>query len=256
MRRALRAAVLGLFAWAACAPSPLEIVADGAAPHVAAGVLAVQLEGWPEALSTATLEGGRQSVVGDVVRVQHRSEPLALRVAEIEASAWSEALECDTRCGDPALAGLVEDVASAGEGARARAVRAVRIIAEEVQPERVVRPQTPAVTWQRKRGDCTEMSELAVAALRRAEVPARMVSGLAWIEGAWRPHAWVEFAAGATPEEGWATADPAYGVVPAPLDRVRLFLWPAEGWEALREGDGLGLRVRAVDAALAAEEEN
>ena len=124
------------------------------------------------------------------------------------------------------------------------------------QPERVVRPQTPAVTWQRKRGDCTEMSELAVAALRRAEVPARMVSGLAWIEGAWRPHAWVEFAAGATPEEGWATADPAYGVVPAPLDRVRLFLWPAEGWEALREGDGLGLRVRAVDAALAAEEEN
>lgn len=229
----------------ACAPRPLEVRFEGEPPAPEDGVLVVTLAGWPDP-PEQRLEGGRQSRSGSVVQVVRPDRPLRVGVSELDAQAWADSLACDEGCRSTLLDPAVSDVVGVGESVRARAVRASSLVASHVRAKRVVRTRTPAQTWRSARGDCTEMAELTVALLRRADVPARAVSGAAWIDEAWRPHAWVEYAAGETPEAGWASADPAFGVVPAALDRVRLFAWPSAGWESLRDADGeVGVRILA-----------
>jgi transglutaminase-like putative cysteine protease len=68
-----------------------------------------------------------------------------------------------------------------------------------------------------RRGDCNEHAVLAVALLRAAGVPARMAAGLAYQQGAFYYHAWVEYW-----QNGWRTMDPTWGQLPADLGHIRL----------------------------------
>jgi transglutaminase-like putative cysteine protease len=95
-----------------------------------------------------------------------------------------------------------------------------------VTAARVTGPSSPGETLARGTGDCTEQASLLVALLRSLNIPARVVVGVAAVDDAWRPHAWVEYAdeTRMPDEQGttWRTADPSFGAVPASVDRIRL----------------------------------
>jgi hypothetical protein len=69
-------------------------------------------------------------------------------------------------------------------------------------------------------GDCNEHTMLAVAMLRAAGIPARPVSGFAYAENAFYPHAWVEAWLGGQ----WVSMDPTFGTAPADPARLRMFV--------------------------------
>jgi hypothetical protein len=69
-------------------------------------------------------------------------------------------------------------------------------------------------------GDCNEHTMLTVALLRAAGVPARPVSGLAYLDGSFYFHAWAE----AWFDGRWVPLDPTFGETPADPARVRLFV--------------------------------
>jgi len=71
-----------------------------------------------------------------------------------------------------------------------------------------------------RQGDCTEHTVLTVALLRSLGIPARPVSGLAYVQGSWFFHAWVEVNLG----QGWEPVDPTFGEAPASAGRIRLFI--------------------------------
>jgi hypothetical protein len=67
-----------------------------------------------------------------------------------------------------------------------------------------------------RRGDCNEHATLAVALLRTAGIPARIVIGIALLDGRFYYHAWLEYWDGR-----WVTADPTWGQHPADIGHLR-----------------------------------
>jgi hypothetical protein len=114
----------------------------------------------------------------------------------------------------------------APEAGTAEAVGALKPwILENIRQGDAVGPPSALATLRTRRGNCNEISVLAVALLRAAGFPARMAFGIAYIEGAFRYHAWAEARAGGR----WVPFDPTFGQLPA--DPTHLLL-AAGGMEA------------------------
>lgn len=67
------------------------------------------------------------------------------------------------------------------------------------------------------RGDCNEHAVLLAALARSVGLPARVVAGLVYLDGAFLYHAWCEVWLGR-----WVTADPALGQLPADATHLKL----------------------------------
>ncbi len=67
------------------------------------------------------------------------------------------------------------------------------------------------------RGDCNEHAVLLAALARSIGLPARVVAGLVYLDGAFLYHAWCEVWLGR-----WVTADPALGQLPADATHLKL----------------------------------
>jgi hypothetical protein len=98
-------------------------------------------------------------------------------------------------------------------------------IQENIRQGDTVGPPSALATLRTRRGNCNEISVLAVALLRAAGFPARLAFGISFIEGTFRYHAWVE----ARAEGRWVAFDPTFGQIPA--DPTHLLL-AAGGMEA------------------------
>jgi len=67
------------------------------------------------------------------------------------------------------------------------------------------------------RGDCNEHATLATALLRAAGIPAKILAGLVYQDGAFYYHAWVAAYVGK-----WIAMDPTFGLFPADAARIKL----------------------------------
>lgn len=181
------------------------------------------------ALEVDALDGGRQSVERQpdggirltIVRESRfRALPWPGPVAAPDDAQDAFAIP------DPAVAARAQQWALGATDVRSVVVQLTDALGRVVTAARVTGPSSPGATLARGVGDCTEQSALLVALLQSLGVPARVVVGVAALEGAWRPHAWVEYAdASRVPGEvgtTWRTADPSFGEVPASVDRIRL----------------------------------
>ena len=72
-------------------------------------------------------------------------------------------------------------------------------------------------TLEARQGDCNEHTQLAVALLRAAGIPARVAAGLAYVDGKFYYHAWPEVWL-----ERWVAIDPTFGQFPADAAHLRL----------------------------------
>lgn len=67
-----------------------------------------------------------------------------------------------------------------------------------------------------RRGDCNEHTQLFVALARAAGIPARVASGLTYVDGKFYYHAWPEVLL-----RGWVAVDPTFGQFPADAAHLR-----------------------------------
>lgn len=67
-----------------------------------------------------------------------------------------------------------------------------------------------------RRGDCNEHTQLFVALARAAGIPARIATGLAYVNGKFYYHAWPEVRLG-----DWVAVDPTFGQFPADAAHLR-----------------------------------
>jgi len=72
-------------------------------------------------------------------------------------------------------------------------------------------------TLRARKGDCNEHTQLAVALMRAAGIPARVAAGLAYLDGKFYYHAWPEVFL-----ERWVAVDPTFGQFPADAAHLRL----------------------------------
>ena len=70
-----------------------------------------------------------------------------------------------------------------------------------------------------RRGDCNEHAQLFVALARAAGVPARVASGLAYVDGKFYYHAWPEVRL-----RTWVAVDPTFGQFPADAAHLRFVM--------------------------------
>jgi hypothetical protein len=90
-----------------------------------------------------------------------------------------------------------------------------------------------------RRGDCNEHAQLFVALSRAAGVPARVASGLAYVDGKFYYHAWAEVLL-----RGWVAVDPTFGQFPADAAHLRFVVGGlARQAELLRLVNGLTIDV-------------
>ena len=173
------------------------------------------------------LAGGRQALAGDTLRVRRE------QAAELAAS-WSFSKphgNVTTRyrrelAEEPLL--QVHDLTIASLAVRIAGLdRDPRVIAEKVNTwvhdslrKQVTFsvPNALAVLRTRK-GDCNEHTQLYVALARAIGIPARIATGLAYVNGKFYYHAWPEVYL-----SDWVAVDPTFGQFPADAAHLRFVI--------------------------------
>lgn len=158
----------------------------------------------------------RQRVRGGVLEIVREPWPPHPRVATVPDPRLREPepfLESD----DP----LVVRRARAAVGdARDDVERTQRLVAwlhERMRPEPVATVPSARAVARTLRGDCNEYAVLLAAMARAVGIPARVVAGAMYVDGAFAYHAWNELWIG-----DWVAVDATLGQVPADATHVKL----------------------------------
>lgn len=195
------------------------VLAAGVRPNAPIATLRLRLSGG--SLEGLDLEGGRQHLTGDTLRID--TERTATLVAAYRLP------NADPAMRDFLLPGLLIESTDLRIAAQARV-----LAAGERDPRRVVERLThwvagavrgdtssdvsgAAGVLDRRRGDCNERVQLFVALARALGVPARPVAGLLYARGRFYYHAWAEVYLG-----DWVAVDPNFDQLPADAAHVRL----------------------------------
>ena len=171
--------------------------------------------------SSFNLNGHRQRVepteTGHRMTIERHHQPSLLTETERAAYLADSSM---LSINHPKLQAAARDIktgANAGEGV---GPAVVDWVFKKLKKKPVVSLPSAVQVLEMREGDCNEHATLAVALLRAAGVPARLASGLAFLDGKFLFHAWVEYHDGAR----WVSADPTWGQEEADVGHVR-FLW-------------------------------
>jgi hypothetical protein len=175
------------------------------------------------------LDGGRQELILHPTDPERRKLRLIPRggntsTPRVELTKLPESF--DIWLAEEALiqAGHPSFVALAGEVAQGKTIyEAVSATSDwvyaELKKQNVIGVPSALQTLQDKVGDCNEHATLTVAILRTAGIPSRLASGIAYLDGRFFHHAWVEYWDG-----DWLTVDPTWGQMPADLGHIRFII--------------------------------
>lgn len=133
------------------------------------------------------------------------------------AAAWLQA-DSTMQSDEPRVRALAQEIV----GATADTIEATRRLVEWVYTyltkEGTIGVPNALATLDSGRGDCNEHAVLLVALARAAEIPARPVAGVVYMDGKFVYHAWAEILVG----NDWLAVDPAFGQVPADATHIAL----------------------------------
>jgi hypothetical protein len=118
---------------------------------------------------------------------------------------------------DPAIVARATSIVGDATDPVARARRLVDWVHAHVTPEPVASVPDARTVLRTLRGDCNEHAVLLAALARAAGIPARVVAGVVWSDGAFLYHAWNVFWLGA-----WVSADATLGQLPVDATHVAL----------------------------------
>jgi hypothetical protein len=170
------------------------------------------------------LNGGRQSLSGDTLRVRRESD-------DALAAAWSLAGLKDVfrlrfkrelgeepllQVDDERIKSLAVRIAGDDRDPRVVAEKINRWVHDSLRKEPTFSVPNAVEVLRTRVGDCNEHTQLYVALARAAGVPARIATGLVYVNGKFYYHAWPEVYL-----KGWVAVDPTFGQFPADAAHLR-----------------------------------
>ncbi|MEX2180964.1 MAG: transglutaminase-like domain-containing protein [Gemmatimonadaceae bacterium] len=198
-------------------------IAAGALPGAdGPSQLRVRLTGVP--LGGFDLHGGRQRLSRDTLRVTREGRDVLAADWTLATSGvgfrqrWRNELRAEPLL--PVTHREIVELAVRIAGNE----RNPRVVAERINRwvhdslEKVVTLTVPSAlqVLRSRRGDCNEHTQLYVALARAAGIPARIATGLAYVNGKFYYHAWPEVRL-----RDWVAVDPTFGQFPADAAHLR-----------------------------------
>lgn len=197
-------------------------IAASALPSTEVSSLAVRLSGVP--LDGFAIAGDRQSLTGDVLRVTREGASalqadwsLATRTPGFRTRFAAElAAEPLLQVNDRAIVALAVRIAGNERDPRVVAERINRWVYDSLEKAITISVPSAVQVLRTRRGDCNEHTQLYVALARAAGIPARISTGLAYVNGKFYYHAWPEVRL-----REWVAVDPTFGQFPADAAHLR-----------------------------------
>jgi hypothetical protein len=172
-------------------------------------------------LDPADVGGGRQSLSGNVLTIRKESldhgdgdgdrggDELAVFLAP------SPFIQSD----HPKIRERAAMIVGDSEGLLEKARKLIDWTYDTIEKRPVLSMPDAISTLENRMGDCNEHAMLLAALARAAGVPARVASGLVYLDGRFYYHAWNLLYVGK-----WVTADAAFGQFPADATHIRFAL--------------------------------
>jgi len=181
-------------------------------------MLRVQLRGVD--LTGFDLDGGRQHLEGDVLTIQ----PLATNAVD---AAWQlpgkPAVDPKYLAAEPLIQSKDDDlfllaykIQNFQHDPRTAAALLNRWVHDSIADRVTFGVPSALEVLKNRVGDCNEHTQLYVAMARAIGIPARIASGLAYVDGKFYYHAWPEVFLG-----DWVGVDPTFGQFPADAAHLR-----------------------------------
>ncbi len=184
-------------------------------PRLRVRLSGVQLAGYD-------LDGGRQSLRGDTLRIERRPVPatsfsLTTRAPAFISRFKSElATEPMLQSNDIAIVQKSIAITGLERDARRVAEKLTRWVHDSLAKEVTFSVPNAVQVLRTRRGDCNEHTQLYVALARAVGIPARIATGLAYVRGKFYYHAWPEVWL-----DDWVPVDPTFGQFPADAAHLR-----------------------------------
>jgi hypothetical protein len=231
----------------------LEATAIAAGVRLTAALPRLRVRLRAAALDGFDLDGGRQTLAGNLLEVRRETDSsIAAGAAALPSSAvlsfrYKAQLGAEPllQVGDARLQALVGRLSVGTSDKRVIAERLLRWVYDSLRKQVTISvPDALRVLAQRS-GDCNEHTQLYVALARTAHIPARMASGLAYVNGRFYFHAWPEVFLGS-----WVAVDPTFGQFPADAAHLRFVVGGLTRQAALLSLIG-SLRIDVLEPAPA-----
>jgi hypothetical protein len=189
--------------------------------HASLSELRVRLSGVPLNSAQFTLDGGRQQRRGDTLIVR-REPPEELEARYPRFVGHFHELRPDLRAEpfleaeNPEIVSLAQRLARDDPDPRAVAQRIAQWVHDSVKKQVTIGIPSALGVLHTRVGDCNEHTQLFVALARAAGIPARVVAGMAYVDGKFYYHAWPEVLL-----RHWVAVDPTFGQFPADASHLR-----------------------------------
>jgi transglutaminase-like putative cysteine protease len=227
----------------------LETTAIAADKQMASRIDALKVRLSGVSLEGFDIAGQQQTLIGDTLIIR-RAPDNALAVADklpypmrdMENSRAEPMLQ--TR--DPEILALAQRLAGSERDARIVAERLNRWVYDSIGHRITVGVPNALQVLRSRTGDCNEHTQLFVALARAIGLPARIASGLAYVDGKFYYHAWPEVLL-----NDWVAVDPTFGQFPADAAHLRFIVGGlGRQTELLRLMGNLEIDVLATNAAV------
>jgi transglutaminase-like putative cysteine protease len=177
------------------------------------------------ALDGFDLKGGRQEFDGRTLTITRETQeqllaryrtildgPLVNSRPDLRAEPFVESTH-------PEIVALAQRLARGMRDPRIVAQRINEWVHDSIRKEITIGIPSALHVYHTRRGDCNEHAQLYVAIARAAGIPARVASGLAYVDGKFYYHAWPEVML-----RGWVAVDPTFGQFPADASHIRFVI--------------------------------
>lgn len=201
----------------------LELSAIAANKRIRANLSVLRVRFAGPSLEGFDLDGGRQQFDGRTLTVTRESQvqllpryrtmleaPMLNSRPELRPELFVESAH-------PEIVALAQRLAYSARDPRIVAQRINKWVYDSIRKEVTIGIPSALHVYHTRRGDCNEHAQLYVAIARAAGIPARVVAGLAYVDGKFYYHAWPEIML-----RGWVAVDPTFGQFPADASHIRL----------------------------------
>lgn len=163
---------------------------------------------------------GRQSMRDGVLHVEREPDTTASYALPYGGSDWRSELQPTPflQVDHPRIRATARDILGGETDPRRAAERLRRWVYDQLDKRPVASIPNALQVLETRAGDCNEHAVLFAALARAAGLPARVVAGVVYADGAFLYHAWDEVWIGG----GWLSVDPAFDQMPADATHVKL----------------------------------
>ncbi|MGM0427809.1 MAG: transglutaminase-like domain-containing protein [Thermodesulfobacteriota bacterium] len=185
--------------------------------------LKVRLKGIrPSTLDMETVNQGRQRLTADVLEVMQEKGPLRATYGLPYTNGSGKMKpylepELTIQSEHPLMVEKAGEVSAGEKDPVQTARRLMQWVFSTVEKRPVVSVPSALEVLKRRVGDCNEHAVLLTALLRALKIPARLCTGLVYMDGRFYYHAWVEAYVGT-----WLSMDPTLNQMPADATHIKL----------------------------------